>query len=619
MKIASVPKLFLFNFLAISLFSSPSAFAFGGKPSSPSGNGSSAAVVLEAPSALLASGISSTEIHLQWLAATTNKGSISYYEVYRGSALVATSAGGVTAFTSGGLSPSTSYQFRVRAVHSTGLKSSFSNAATASTQAPQNPLPSQGSAGVTPRPSVPADAIVIYPGDSIQAKVNAAPPGAAFLLKAGLYRMQTVNPKAGNKFFGEAGTILNGARVLTNFSREGSFYVASGQTQQGQVHLGAECVDSWPGCQYPEDLFFDDRFLAHVRRLSDVGPGKWYFDYANDKMYFYDNPAGHRVEASVSRAAFEPTAENVTIVGITVEKYANPPQMGAIGDQYPSAGWNVLYNEVRWNHGPGIRLGSNSKGIRNFVHHNGHIGIGSSGSNVIWQENEVSYNTTGGFNWGWEGGGSKFAESKGLKVRCNYVHHNYGPGLWTDISNENVLYEFNLVNDNQSMGIFHEISYEAVIRNNTVKNNAKYDHVWLYGSQILSSTSSNVQIYNNKVEVSAVGGNGIGVLQQSRGNGPRGPYVSSNNQVHDNSITFLGNGGETGAVADFNGNAFFQANQQFNFNHYHVSNVNQARFDWLNSVRTFSDIRSRGQEVSSTIDSNLSTDNTPAAIPFCPQ
>ncbi len=62
---------------------------------------------------------------------------------------------------------------------------------------------------------------------------------------------------------------------------------------------------------------------------------------------------------------------------------------------------------------------------------------------------------------------SKFAYSDTLTVSNNYSHDNDGPGMWTDISSIRTLYEKNIVMNNARAGIFHETSYDAVIRNNT--------------------------------------------------------------------------------------------------------------------------------------------------------
>jgi len=66
-------------------------------------------------------------------------------------------------------------------------------------------------------------------------EVDAAPEGTAFQLRAGLYRLQQFSPKAGQSFTGEVGAVLVGARLLTEWAREGSFWVHAGQTEQGEV------------------------------------------------------------------------------------------------------------------------------------------------------------------------------------------------------------------------------------------------------------------------------------------------------------------------------------------------------------------------------------------------
>jgi parallel beta-helix repeat protein len=64
-------------------------------------------------------------------------------------------------------------------------------------------------------------ATVVCPGESIQAKVTAAPGGTAFTIKAGVHRSQRVTPKSGNTFAGEPGAILDGEGI-TWFAFEGS-------------------------------------------------------------------------------------------------------------------------------------------------------------------------------------------------------------------------------------------------------------------------------------------------------------------------------------------------------------------------------------------------------------
>jgi parallel beta-helix repeat protein len=70
-----------------------------------------------------------------------------------------------------------------------------------------------------PSPCV-GSATVICPGESIQAKVDAAPTSTMFTIKAGIHRSQRVNPKSGDIFTGEPGAILDGEGV-TQFAFEG--------------------------------------------------------------------------------------------------------------------------------------------------------------------------------------------------------------------------------------------------------------------------------------------------------------------------------------------------------------------------------------------------------------
>src|SRR5580658_5299952 len=303
--------------------------------------------------------------------------------------------------------------------------------------------------------------VTLSPGANVQSIVNANPENTTFLFQPGTYRLQSIQPKNGDSFVGQNSPILSGARVLTVFSRQGNYWVAGGQTQQGQ--LNGICLAQYPMCQYPEDLYFDNVPLLHVASLSAVGPGSWYFDYPHHNIYFLDNPSGHLVETSVTRSAFWGSAANVTISGLTVEKYAIPAQFGAIGDQYPGLNWTVTNNEVRSNHGGGIYLRSGSHATLNYVHNNGQKGIGGNGSNILVEGNQVSFNNWAGFDPGWEAGGMKFASTSNLTVSGNTVHDNVGPGIWADIGNTNTLIESNVViNNTAGSGIQDEISYSAI-------------------------------------------------------------------------------------------------------------------------------------------------------------
>jgi parallel beta-helix repeat protein len=355
------------------------------------------------------------------------------------------------------------------------------------------------------------------------------------------------------------------------------------------------------GCRYPEDLFIDDKVLFQVTTFEEVEPGKWLFDYANDRIYFVDDPSGRKVETSVTRHAIHGDARDVTIRGLVIEKYANPAQHGAIHGMMGtsgalSSGWIVENNVIRLNHGAGVRTGHGMRVIDNRIAFQGQIGIVGSGDGIIVEKNEIAFNNTQGFNWGWEGGGTKWVRTHDLVVSQNYSHSNDGPGLWTDISNIRTLYEDNLVENNANIGIFHEISYEAIIRNNTVRRNGFADTRWLWGSGILVAGSPNVEIYGNIVEDNA---GGIGAVQQNRGTGDYGPYLLRNLWVHGNTVRYRL--GFSGVARDDGDDIVFsvEGNNRFDNNRYYLDDITRSRFAW-NGTRSWDTWRGMGQDTNGT-------------------
>ncbi len=77
--------------------------------------------------------------------------------------------------------------------------------------APQ-PTPAPAPAPVPIEAQYPG-AYVLYPGNNIQDAVNRSPAGTTFVLKAGVYARQSIRPRDGMKFIGEAGAILDGQKA----------------------------------------------------------------------------------------------------------------------------------------------------------------------------------------------------------------------------------------------------------------------------------------------------------------------------------------------------------------------------------------------------------------------
>jgi parallel beta-helix repeat protein len=359
------------------------------------------------------------------------------------------------------------------------------------------------------------------------------------------------------------------------------------------------CIDGYEGCKFSQDLYVDDAMLWQVTDKADVTRGTWYWE--GSSMFISSDPSSRLVELSMATHAFAGNASDVTIRGLVVEKYAAPAQFGAIqaaealmNETPVGSGWLIEDSELRLNHGGGLRIGDETIARRLYIHHNGQLGIvANGGDGSIVEDSEIANNNIAGFQWGWEGGGTKFKRTTNLIVRDSVFRDNRGPGLWIDIDNYETLVDSNTVTGNTGPGIFHEISFDAVIRGNTVTGNSFDFQRWLWGSGILVAASSNVEIYGNTVTGNA---DGISGIQQNREGGPEGKYLLSNMFVHDNTISTEG---RTGVVEDVGDPSVF-VNRENRFETNTYIDMADKQYSWAGKNLDPGGWRSSGQDVDGT-------------------
>jgi len=343
-------------------------------------------------------------------------------------------------------------------------------------------------------------------------------------------------------------------------------------------------VELWPG----DDLasIVSNASEGTVFRINGVHIGQAI--KPRDGQVFVGAP-GAVLRGGSAERAFSSSAENVVIDGLEITEYQSRQQDGAI--QASGSGWVIRNNEIHNNATVGVKIYKADNAVieSNNIHHNGQLGISvaySKGSRV--ENNEIAFNNwQAEFSWGWEAGGTKFWKTDGLIVRNNWSHDNRGPGLWSDNDNINILYEGNLVEDNYANGIFHEISYGGVIRNNIVRRNGFGHDAWLWGAGILLASSQNVEVYGNELVDNY---NGITMTQQDRGSGAYGPYIVRNNSVYDNRIV---NSGISGVAQDIGTSAIFNDNNTFTGNDY----IGSSRWEWENRRVSWDEWRGYGLDV----------------------
>jgi chitodextrinase len=147
-----------------------------------SGGGPPATTPPTAPTNLMTTAVSSTQIDLSWTASTDNVGVTGYLvERCQGAgcsnfAQITTPAG--TSFNDAGLTPSTSYSYRVRATDAAGNLSGYSNVATASTQAEPEAAPTVSSVSPNKGPLAGGTAVTIM-GTNFAAGATVTFGGAA--------------------------------------------------------------------------------------------------------------------------------------------------------------------------------------------------------------------------------------------------------------------------------------------------------------------------------------------------------------------------------------------------------------------------------------------------------
>ena len=467
----------------------------------------------------------------------------------------------------------------------------------------------------------PSGYIQLDTSDTLSTKVNSSRSPSKFCFTGGVYRNQSITPRGGDVYVVAAGATadMNGSVVIpsSQFAQTGRLWIAPTTAELQTSATRGTCATSSPKCNQPNDLFLDNVALIPQSSKANVtAHGQWFFDSTNGEIVLFDDPTGHTVELSTTAHAFVGSTDNVTIngassasgYGLIVEKYAAPTSTGAI-EECPgpcSNNWTVENTEIRLNHAYGLSVGKASTTLKSNIHHNGQSGVGANGGpNILVQNTEIAFNNTLGYDYNWEAGGSKFHNTSNLVLKGNYVHDNKGPGLWSDGDNIYVTYDSNTLANNVAAGILHEISFDAVIKNNTSKGDGygTPGTSCYWGSAIAVNDSPNVEIYGNTI---VNGQNGICAEQSDRGSSRthNQPYRIENLNVHNNTIIQNSSTATATAIVQIGtGNAVYaQWNNRCNSNTYIVANPSTSSlFRWMDKAVSFAQWQSYGNDIRGSI------------------
>ena len=182
--------------------------------------------------------------------------------------------------------------------------------------------------------------------------------------------------------------------------------------------------------------------------------------------------------------AFGGSAAGVTISYLTVQNFGGEGEnqdQGVVNVNSVS-GWTVDHSTLKDNAGAAIMLGSHNTLSYDCLADNQQYGFNAYSPNgpvdLVLKNNEIAGNDT--YNWeahspdcGCTGGG-KFWDVKNAVIENNWIHDNHSVGLWADTNNRGFEFKNNYISGNYDYGLIYEISYNAVIEQNTfVRNGLK--------------------------------------------------------------------------------------------------------------------------------------------------
>ncbi|GAB7184195.1 right-handed parallel beta-helix repeat-containing protein [Kitasatospora sp. Ki12] len=223
--------------------------------------------------------------------------------------------------------------------------------------------------------------------------------------------------------------------------------------------------------------------------------------------------------------AFSGTAPDVTIRYLTVQGFVAPHDEGVVNHDMAD-GWVIEHATIQGNSGAGLMAGARQQVRASCLRDNGQYGMnayktGDSIKGLLVEGNEITGNNTDDWERRQPGcgctGGVKFWAVDGADIRGNWVHDNRGTGLWADNDNNDFLIENNVLEANDGAALIYETSYNAVIRNNTVRRNNwvegrrhaadgdDFPHAAVYlseagGEPRVPARTDRIEIYRNTLE-----------------------------------------------------------------------------------------------------------------------
>jgi parallel beta-helix repeat protein len=350
---------------------------------------------------------------------------------------------------------------------------------------------------------VPAGARVAAPGGrgaactvadpcALSTALSGAAAGATVVLRGGTYRTGdlvvrkrlTVQPYPHERAW------LKGSSEVGGWRRDGAAWRKDGFSAcfrgYGDGVMREDLDPRFPAAVLRDMAFRDGRGLRQVTSRAAVRPGSFYVDCAADKLYVGDDPAGHRIEATVAERGLSlySGAAGTVVRGLGFAHYARS------GVWVLAPRVTLERNVMVANAVVGAAMSARELTVRgNVFGYNGRTGAsGGALHGSLVEGNLFVGNNTEGFRREWSAAGAKFTRTDRLTVRGNRFEGNFSQGLWLDISMTDNWVVGNTAAHNTTVGLFYEISDRG-----TFAGNVSYGN----GVGLMLSGSSRTRVYNN--------------------------------------------------------------------------------------------------------------------------
>ena len=308
-----------------------------------------------------------------------------------------------------------------------------------------------------PRPTItcPADAVDIWPGQSIPLFVNSHTGSTTFCLRAGVHSLTSaIRPKTGNIFVGEYGAILDGTGWTTADDTQAAFRAYDDPNDPNDPIEDIDYVTF-------RNLVIRNmpQYGIHAYRVTD----HWTIEYNEIASNKYG-----LLFASDFTIRNNYIHHNIGTPGTAADRGG-----GYVG-QYAH---NTTFdnNEIAWN-GPEQKVSESANVTfrNNFVHENANDGIwyDSNNTGALIEGNRVENNGRNGIF---------FEISNGATIRNNTLRGNAEDGVLISVSQNAQIYN-NLLEANVG-GIEYFLSCASLPEGHDLQNNAAYDNTIVVGTR----------------------------------------------------------------------------------------------------------------------------------------